>query len=57
MLVWHFLRQLGDKMGRDVEGVQANTMRALEDYHWPGNVRELRNVIERNLITNHGPGT
>jgi PAS domain S-box-containing protein len=54
MLAWHFLRQIGYKMGRDVEAVQSSTMKALQDYHWPGNVRELRNVIERNLITHHG---
>jgi transcriptional regulator with GAF, ATPase, and Fis domain len=54
MIAWHFLRLLGDKMGRDVEAVQANTMKALEDYPWPGNIRELRNVIERNLITQQG---
>jgi transcriptional regulator with GAF, ATPase, and Fis domain len=54
MIAWHFLRVLGDKMGRDVEAVQTNTMKALEEYPWPGNIRELRNVIERNLITQQG---
>jgi PAS domain S-box-containing protein len=50
MLTWHFLRELGGKMGRSVEAVRATTMKAFQDYSWPGNVRELRNVIERNLI-------
>ena len=54
MLTWHFLRELGAKMGRSVEAVRATTMKAFQDYAWPGNVRELRNVIERNLIVHPG---
>jgi formate hydrogenlyase transcriptional activator len=54
-LVWHILEELGTKMGKKVEGVQASTMRKLQSYGWPGNVRELRNVIERNLILSTGP--
>lgn len=54
MLTWHFLRELGQRMGRDVEAVRAGTMKALQGYPWPGNVRELRNVIERNLIIHPG---
>ena len=54
MLTWHFLRELGGKMGRDVEAVRATTMKAFQGYAWPGNVRELRNVIERNLIVHPG---
>jgi PAS domain S-box-containing protein len=50
MLTWHFLRQLGGRMGRNIETVRATTMKAFQNYSWPGNVRELRNVIERNLI-------
>jgi len=53
-LVWHFLKELGKRMGRKVEGVQAGTMQQFQRYAWPGNVRELRNVIERNLIVNTG---
>jgi len=55
MLTWHFLRELGGRMGREIESVQASTMNSFECYSWPGNVRELRNIIERYLITNNGP--
>lgn len=55
MLVWHFLRELGPRMGRNVEEVRSSTMKALQAYAWPGNVRELRNVIECHLITNQVP--
>jgi formate hydrogenlyase transcriptional activator len=54
MLVWHFLHELGRRMGRDIEAVRDATMKDLQAYSWPGNVRELRNVIERNLITHQG---
>jgi formate hydrogenlyase transcriptional activator len=55
MLVWHFVREIGRRMGRNPEDVRASTMKAFQSYSWPGNVRELRNVIERHLITNTGP--
>jgi formate hydrogenlyase transcriptional activator len=54
-LVWQILEELGPRMGRKIEGVEASTMRRFQSYAWPGNVRELRNVIERNLIVSTGP--
>jgi formate hydrogenlyase transcriptional activator len=54
-LVWHFIRELGNRMGRNVETVRASTMKAFQNYWWPGNVRELRNVVERSLILSPGP--
>ena len=49
-LAWHFIRELGTRMGRNVESVRSSTMEGLQRYSWPGNIRELRNVIERSLI-------
>jgi formate hydrogenlyase transcriptional activator len=54
MLVWHFVREIGGHMGRNIEDIRASTMKAFQNYSWPGNVRELRNVIERHLITTTG---
>jgi len=54
-LVWHILEEIGARMGRKIDSVQASTMQKLQRYTWPGNVRELRNVIERNLILSTGP--
>ena len=50
-LVWHFVNELSQRMGRSIESIQGSTMEAFKKYYWPGNVRELRNVIERFLIT------
>jgi formate hydrogenlyase transcriptional activator len=55
MLVWHFVREVGKRMGRNIEDVRASTIKAFQNYAWPGNIRELRNVIERHLITNQSP--
>jgi len=54
-LVWHILEEIGTRMGKKIEGVQANTMQKFQRYSWPGNVRELRNIIERSLILSTGP--
>jgi transcriptional regulator with GAF, ATPase, and Fis domain len=51
-LVWHFVNDLSQRMGRSIESIHAATMEAFKNYYWPGNIRELRNVIERFLITN-----
>jgi transcriptional regulator with GAF, ATPase, and Fis domain len=53
-LVWHILKDLGKRMGRNIESVRATTLRQFQQYPWPGNVREMRNVIERNLILTSG---
>jgi transcriptional regulator with GAF, ATPase, and Fis domain len=50
-LVWHFVNELSQRMGRSIETIHCSTMEAFKNYPWPGNVRELRNVIERFLIT------
>jgi formate hydrogenlyase transcriptional activator len=49
-LVWHFVNDLSQRMGRSIETIHGPTMEALKSYSWPGNIRELRNVIERFLI-------
>lgn len=50
LLVDHFLRKHGEKMGRTGVAAPPASLKILMDYHWPGNVRELENCIERGLI-------
>jgi DNA-binding NtrC family response regulator len=50
LLVDHFIARFNQKMNKSVEGVAANAMKILMEYHWPGNVRELENVIQRCMI-------
>ena len=49
-LVWAFVKQYGDKMGRRIDRIPRPCMDELQRYAWPGNVRELKNLIERALI-------
>ena len=50
MLVWAFVNEFTEKMGKSIKTIPKKTMEALQRYHWPGNVRELRNVIEHAVI-------
>lgn len=49
LLVRHFLRQSGAKLGRQL-AVSPEAMELLTDYSWPGNVRELENLLERAVM-------
>ena len=53
-LVWTFVRQCEEKMGKRIDHISHKSMLDLQLYTWPGNIRELRNVIERSLIMNSG---
>lgn len=55
LLVWTFVNEFGEKMGKRIDKIPRKTMESLERYAWPGNVRELRNVIERAMILSSAP--
>lgn len=50
LLAEHFLRQVCEDAGKNVQGFTDEAMTALQRYRWPGNVRELQNVIERAVL-------
>src|SRR5579862_4463543 len=54
LLVWHFVQQAGQRMGKVIDTIPGETMDALTQYNWPGNIRELENVIERAVILSPG---
>jgi formate hydrogenlyase transcriptional activator len=54
ILARHFTKKYAAKMGRHIEKIPSETMRALVSWHWPGNVRELENFIERAVILSSG---
>ncbi|MDA0990582.1 MAG: sigma 54-interacting transcriptional regulator [Verrucomicrobia bacterium] len=45
LLVEAFLGQSRASMGKTLDGIDQDAMRALMDHDWPGNVRELKNAI------------
>lgn len=50
LLVWAFVNEFSEKMGKKINKIAKQEMTALQRYSWPGNVRELRNVIEHAVI-------
>jgi formate hydrogenlyase transcriptional activator len=54
ILVKFFVEQISRKMGKRIEMVEEEMLKAMEQYSWPGNVRELKNVIERAVILTKG---
>ena len=50
LLVSHYAREIGDRLGKKISEVPAQVMREFTGYNWPGNIRELQNVIERAVI-------
>jgi DNA-binding NtrC family response regulator len=54
LLVWAFVQEFGEKMGKKITRVARRDMENLQRYAWPGNVRELRNVIEHAVIVSSG---
>lgn len=53
-LTRHFTKKYAEKMGRQIDTIPADIMRALVSWTWPGNVRELENFIERSVILSSG---
>ena len=49
-LARHFVTRTNRRRGRDVEGIEAPALAALEAYEWPGNIRQLENTIERMVL-------
>ncbi len=49
-LARHFMRRMARKLGKPLDGIEADTLRALEAHSWPGNIRDLQNTIERAAV-------
>jgi transcriptional regulator with PAS, ATPase and Fis domain len=54
LLVEHFVRKHAQRIGRQVERIEADVLQRFSAYHWPGNVRELENTIERAVVLASG---
>jgi transcriptional regulator with PAS, ATPase and Fis domain len=49
-LLGHYIRELNQRFGREVEGFTQEAMESLLHYDWPGNIRELKNLLEATFI-------
>jgi two-component system response regulator AtoC len=50
LLIGYFLKKYANKLGKNVQGMEPDAIRALQSYPFPGNVRELENMLERAMI-------
>jgi DNA-binding NtrC family response regulator len=50
LLAEHFLRKYNERLGKNITGISAAAVIALQGYGWPGNIRELENLIERMVL-------
>jgi DNA-binding NtrC family response regulator len=49
-LLQHYIRELNQRCGREVEGFAEEALASLVRYNWPGNIRELKNLMEATFI-------
>src|SRR5712672_825306 len=49
-LVEYFIDRCARNAGKDIRGIDKQSLDLLQSYPWPGNIRELQNVIERSVI-------
>ena len=50
VLVECFIDRCAKNVGKNIRGIEKNSLDLLQSYPWPGNIRELQNVIERSVI-------
>ncbi len=50
LLCDHFIQLICNEQGISPKKIQADAIKALQNYNWTGNIRELRNVVERLII-------
>jgi two-component system response regulator AtoC len=50
LLADHFLDKYNARLGKAIQGIDAEALLALSAHQWPGNIRELENVVERCVL-------
>lgn len=54
LLTHFFIKQMSEKYGKTIDGIDSDAQNLLMAYSWPGNVRQLRNVIENMVVLAQG---
>lgn len=50
LLCHGIVKQLNNKLNKNIKGISKRSLAKLSSYHWPGNIRELQNILEREVI-------
>jgi formate hydrogenlyase transcriptional activator len=53
-LAQHFVSMFSQRVGKEIDTIPGEALKALTSYSWPGNVRELQNIIERSVVETTG---
>ncbi len=54
LIAQYILETLSKRIGKEVKGIDAMALEALQQYSWPGNIRQLENIIERAIVVSAG---
>ncbi|WP_025270078.1 sigma-54-dependent transcriptional regulator [Hippea sp. KM1] len=53
-LIDFFIERFSAQFDKQIEGIEEEALKILNNYPWPGNIRELQNVIERAVVLCEG---
>ncbi|HEY4328914.1 MAG TPA: sigma-54 dependent transcriptional regulator [Phycisphaerae bacterium] len=56
LLINHIIQRSAEKLGKRIEGIDAEARNALVAYNWPGNVRELETTLDYMIVMTGGAG-
>lgn len=54
-LLKFFMAKFSQELGKDIRGIERQTLDRLKTYNWLGNVRELKNMVERMVALSEEP--
>jgi two-component system response regulator AtoC len=54
LIVEYLLKKINLNLGKQIDHVEQNALKRLQEYHWPGNVRELENLLTRAVMHTQG---
>jgi DNA-binding NtrC family response regulator len=55
LLIDNFLAKFSRELGKALQRVSPDALKALTEYSWPGNVREMQSVLKKALLNMTGP--
>jgi two-component system response regulator PilR (NtrC family) len=55
LLAEHFVTRFAAELGKGIQGLAAESLSLLVQYHWPGNIREPENAMERAVALERSP--